>query len=78
VYKRQNLNYPDSSKALGIEGLVYVSFMIDKFGKISNIEIVKGLSPDINREVIRVISKMPDWIWRIGVNKRNGRKGHFL
>jgi periplasmic protein TonB len=53
---------------VGIEGFVYVSFVIAKTGKISDIEIVKGLSPDINREVIRVISLMPDWIWHKGID----------
>jgi hypothetical protein len=37
--------------------------MIDANGKIFNIKIVKGVSPDIDNEVIRVLSIMPNWSW---------------
>jgi TonB family protein len=73
-YIRENLNYPDSAKKAGIEGWVYVSFAIDKIGKISDIEIVKGLSPDINREVIRMIAQMPDWTWYKAIDIKKRKK----
>ena len=57
-----NLNYPDSSKKAGIHGTVYTVFIVDTNGNLTNIKIFKGLSYDIDKEVIRVISIMPKWI----------------
>jgi TonB family protein len=61
-FLKKNLIYPDSSISAGIKGDVIVSFEIDKLGKVRKIEIMKGLNNEINKEVIRVFSIMPDWI----------------
>lgn len=65
----RNTRYPESARRAGIEGTVYVTFVVRSDGSISNIEIKKGLTEDINQEVIRVIKKMPDW----SPGKQNGR-----
>jgi len=62
-YVSENLIYPDSAYKAKIEGKVFVSFTIDCKGKISNIKITKGSNPYFNKEVIRLISSMPNWIW---------------
>lgn len=62
-YIKTNLQYPDSALKARIEGKVYVSFMINGYGEISEIEIIKGLCPIINNEVVKLISKMPNWVW---------------
>jgi len=43
-------------------GIVYASFIVEKDGKISDIKIIKGVSTFCDNEVIRLISKMPDFI----------------
>ena len=62
-YLQTNTIYPDSAKRNGIQGIVLVQFSIDSVGKISDIKIIKGLSADIDREVVRLISNMSDWQW---------------
>lgn len=57
----KHTRYPASAESLGIQGTVYTSFVIDANGKISNIEVQRGISKDCDMEAIRVIGTMPDW-----------------
>lgn len=50
-------------------GKVYVKFVIEETGKVSDIEIARSLEPEIDKEAVRVISIMPDWI----PGKQNGK-----
>ena len=59
-FLNENMKMPNNNE--GIQGRVVAQFTIDTTGKISNIEIVRSLSPAFDREVIRVIELMPDWI----------------
>lgn len=60
-YLRNNLKYPETARVAKVEGAVFVSFVVEIDGTVSNIKIVKGLHPDCDAEVIRVISEMPKW-----------------
>jgi len=60
-YISRNVNYPEEAQQRGIEGKVYVSFVVEKDGSTSNIEIVRGVSESIDNEALRVISSMPEW-----------------
>lgn len=53
----------------GYSGKVYVKFVIEETGKVSDIEIARSLEPEIDKEAVRVISMMPDWI----PGKQNGK-----
>ena len=66
LYK--NLNYPVVDLELGTEGTVRVRFVVEKDGSIGNVEIIRPLSVNCDREAIRVIKKMPTWI----PGKQNG------
>jgi protein TonB len=57
----KNTVYPNKMIAEGISGKVYVSFVIEKDGSISMIQIYKSVSEELDAEAIRVISKMPSW-----------------
>jgi TonB family protein len=59
----KNLKYPESAIRDSIEGIVHVKFLIDENGKVFNITIENGLSEDIDKESIRLVSIMPNWIW---------------
>ncbi len=65
-YLKENLHYPDSAIKSKIEGKVYAGFIVDEKGKFSEIKIVKGLCLEIDKEVIRVVSEMPNWEWDKG------------
>lgn len=66
-FMSQNIVYPEVSRLAGIQGTVYASFFVDEKGMISQITIVKGLSPEIDAEVKRVLAMMPPWKWDNGV-----------
>ncbi len=57
----KQLRYPAIDRRIGTEGIVYVQFVIDEFGSVTQIEVVKGISATCDREAIRVISLLPKW-----------------
>lgn len=57
-----NFVYPDSARAYKIEGRVVASFIIEKDGSITNIEILRTLGGGCAEEVIRLVKMMPQWI----------------
>ncbi len=56
-----NIHYPESAKEKKIEGKVYVRFVIEKDGSVSNVKIIRGVSPELDNEAKDVISSMPKW-----------------
>lgn len=57
----ENLNYPDKVRERNITGTVVLKFVIEKDGRITNIEIARSVAKDLDEECIRVIQKMPRW-----------------
>ena len=55
------ITYPILAKENGIQGKVYVGFVIDTIGNITNVEVKRGASPILDAEVVRVIKAMPKW-----------------
>ena len=53
--------YPAEAYAMGIEGRVTCSFVVNCDGSVSNISIVRGVEPTLNKEAMRIIRKMPHW-----------------
>lgn len=60
-YISENIYYPQRSIEKNEQGKIYVSFIIEKDGVITNVEIVKGASIDLDRESRRVVFNMPNW-----------------
>ncbi len=62
-YLASHTNYPPEEASLGVQGIVYASFIIEKDGSVSNVKLERGLSngPDLNKEALRVLSEMPKW-----------------
>ena len=56
-----NLRYPAVSQEACIEGEVIVEFLVGKDGSISEVKVKRGVSPELDAEAIRVVSKMPNW-----------------
>ena len=61
-YLSENLQYPTLAREAGISGAVYVSFVVEKDGQISNIRILRGIGGGCDEEALRVVSEMPKWI----------------
>ncbi|WP_192823396.1 M56 family metallopeptidase [Rufibacter sp. LB8] len=59
TYLTQNFHLPAGNET--VEGTVVLAFVVSKEGNITKTEILKGLTPAINQEVLRVINSMPTW-----------------
>jgi protein TonB len=61
---------------MGTEGSVFVSFVVDRAGTISEISVVKGISAECDKEAVRVVGMMPPW----KPGKQNGKavKSRFV
>ncbi len=61
-YISRNLKYPIDAQEKGIQGRIVVRFVVTKFGKVDNVETIRGLYPSMDKEGARVVSSLPDWI----------------
>jgi len=61
-FMKNNLKYPTIAAETGIEGRVVVKFVVDKNGAISDIQVLKGIDPSCDKEAVRVVKLMPNWI----------------
>jgi TonB family protein len=61
-YLKNNLKYPAEAKEKKIKGTVYVSFVVDKTGKVRDAKILRGVGYGCDEEVLRIVKSMPDWI----------------
>ena len=57
----QNIIFPETARRAGIQGTVFVTFVIERDGSISNAEILRGIGGGADEEAIRVVSMMPRW-----------------
>ncbi len=60
-YLSKNTKYPEISKENGVQGRVFVQFVIDKTGKVSDVTIARGVDPYLDKEAKRVVSTLPKW-----------------
>lgn len=61
AFIKKNLKYPKKARKKGIEGRVFVQFVVDKEGKVTKAKILKGIGYGCDEEALRVINKMPKW-----------------
>ena len=61
-YISNNIKYPPIAAENGIEGRVVVRFVVEKNGKVSDINILRSVDPSLDKEAARVIRSMPTWI----------------
>ena len=57
----QNIKYPQVAKENGIEGKVYVRFIVDKTGQVTNVQLLRGIGGGCDEEAVRVVNMMPKW-----------------
>lgn len=58
---RTNLVYPETARSQNIAGVIHVFFIVRSNGTLSDVKIVRGLHPDLDAEVVRVVKSMPLW-----------------
>lgn len=61
-YLGNNVKYPESARKANIQGKEFVTFIVKKDGSLSNFMILRGLSPEIDAESLRVFKKSPKWV----------------
>ncbi len=67
----ENVKYPEKAKDEEISGRVFISFVIEKDGSVSNVKVLRGIGGGCDEEAARVISSMPKW-------KPGKQKGEFV
>ena len=58
---KDNIVYPPQAKEIGIQGRVYVQFVIDKNGNVTQVATAKSVDPYLDAEAERVVKKLPAW-----------------
>lgn len=71
AYAAQNLQYPDAARSQNIKGKVVLEFTLSAIGKITSINVVKGLGFGCDEEAIRLLQEVPFWMPK--TNKKTGQ-----
>jgi TonB family protein len=70
----ENIQYPVAASESGIQGTVYVSFVVNTNGKLVDVKILRGIGGGCDEEALRVIKQMPRWT----PGKQNGKTVRVL
>ena len=60
-YLSESIKYPENAKELGIQGMVYINFVVEKDGSITEVKLLRGIGEGCDEEALRVVMKMPKW-----------------
>lgn len=60
-YLVKNIHYTKKARKNNIEGTVYVNFIVEKDGSISNARVIKGLDGGLDKVALKAVKKMPRW-----------------
>jgi len=56
-----NMRYPEVAAENGIQGRVFVQFVVEADGRLTNVKVIRGVDPALDREAVRVIESSPKW-----------------
>jgi protein TonB len=60
-YLNANIKYPQMARESGIQGRVFVTFVVEKDGRVTDVKVLRGIGGGCDEEAIRVIKNMPKW-----------------
>lgn len=60
-YLSSNLKYPTQARRMGVEGTVYVVFVVNTDGSIQDVELLRGIGGGCDEEALRVVAGAPKW-----------------
>jgi len=60
-YLGKNIKYPQIAKEAGISGIVYINFVVDTQGNITDVKVLRGIGGGCDEEAVRVVKNMPKW-----------------
>jgi len=58
---KNNLKYPESARKNNVEGTVYITFVVEKDGSVTEVEILRGIEENCNKAALEVVKSMPKW-----------------
>ncbi|MGE5424519.1 MAG: energy transducer TonB [Syntrophothermus sp.] len=61
-YLQENTKYPEEAKELGVQGKVFVTFVVEVDGSITDVRVLRGIGAGCDEEAVRVVKSMPRWI----------------
>lgn len=60
-YVGKSIKYPNQARRMGIEGRVFVQFIVDKTGQLTNVKAIKGIGAGCDEEAVRILKGAPKW-----------------
>ena len=60
-YLNENIKYPQMARESGIQGRVFVTFVVEKDGSVTDVRVLRGIGGGCDEEAVRVIKNMPRW-----------------
>jgi protein TonB len=58
---KKRTKYPETATVNGIQGKVYITFIVEKDGSVTNVKVIKGVDPLINDEALKAVASSPKW-----------------
>jgi protein TonB len=60
-FLQDNIKYPQMARESGIQGTVYVTFVVERSGAVTDVKILRGIGGGCDEEAVRVVQNMPRW-----------------
>lgn len=60
-YLGKSIKFPETAKKNKTQGKVFLSFVVEQTGKLTDVEVIKGLTKETNAEAVRVLKESPKW-----------------
>jgi len=60
-FLQENIKYPQIARESSIQGTVYVTFVVERTGKVTDVRVLRGIGGGCDEEAVRVIKAMPNW-----------------
>ena len=60
-YVGKNIKYPQIARETGIQGRVFIGFVVEPDGSVSNVKLLRGIGGGCDEEAMRVVKSMPKW-----------------
>ena len=61
-FLQANMKYPEEAKELGVQGKVFVTFVVEVDGSITDVKVLRGIGSGCDDEAVRVVKSMPKWV----------------
>jgi len=60
-YLASHIRYPEPERSMGIEGTVFLQFVVDETGQVTDVTVLRGVSRNLDEEAVRAVEQMPRW-----------------